>query len=32
LLRQMDYQGPLILHSLSEQQVPASVEYVRSFL
>jgi sugar phosphate isomerase/epimerase len=32
LLREMDYQGPLILHSLSEQQVPASVEYVRSFL
>jgi sugar phosphate isomerase/epimerase len=32
LLRQMDYQGPLILHSLSEQQIPASVEYVRSFL
>jgi sugar phosphate isomerase/epimerase len=32
LLRQMDYQGPLILHSLSEKQVPSSVEYVRSFL
>jgi sugar phosphate isomerase/epimerase len=32
LLRQIDYQGPLLLHSLSEEQVPASVEYVSSFL
>jgi sugar phosphate isomerase/epimerase len=32
LLRQMEYQGPLIFHSLSERQVPTSVEYVKSFL
>ena len=31
-LREMDYQGPLILHSLSEEQIPASVDYIRSFL
>jgi len=32
LLRQTEYQGPLVFHSLSEQQVPTSVEYVMSFL
>jgi sugar phosphate isomerase/epimerase len=32
LLRQMDYQGPLVFHSLSEKQIPTSVEYVKAFL
>jgi sugar phosphate isomerase/epimerase len=32
LLREMDYRGPLILHGLSEEQVPASVNYVKSFM
>jgi len=32
LLRQMEYPGPLIFHSLSEGQIPSSVEYVKSFL
>jgi sugar phosphate isomerase/epimerase len=32
LLRQMDYRGPLILHGLSEEQVPASANYVKSFM
>jgi sugar phosphate isomerase/epimerase len=32
LLRQMEYRGPLIFHSLSEGQIPTSVEYVKSFL
>lgn len=32
LLREINYQGPLIFHSLSEQQIPASVDYVKSFL
>lgn len=32
LLREINYRGPLIFHSLSEQQIPASVDYVTSFL
>lgn len=32
LLREIGYAGPLILHGLSEQEVPVSVSYVKSFL
>jgi len=32
LLRDAGYDGPLVLHSLSEEQVPTSAAYVRSFL
>lgn len=32
LLGSVGYDGPLVLHSLSEEQVPSSLAYVRSFL
>ncbi len=32
LLREIGYDGPLVLHSLSEQEVSISMKYVQSFL